>query len=78
MKIFKLKLFHKWANKEGLTDESLKKAVKEMEQGLIDADLGGHVYKKRIGIQGQGKRGGGENIDSIQSRGKRFFYVWLC
>jgi hypothetical protein len=57
MKIFKLKLFHKWANKEGLTDDSLKKAVKEMEQGLIDADLGGHVYKKRVGIQGRGKRG---------------------
>jgi len=58
MRIFKLKLFHKWADKEGLIDESLIKAIKEMEQGLIDADLGGHVYKKRVGIKGRGKRGG--------------------
>lgn len=29
----------------------------EIENGLIDANLGGHVYKKRIGKQGQGKRG---------------------
>lgn len=29
-----------------------------MEGGLNDGDLGGHVYKKRAAIQGQGKRGG--------------------
>lgn len=28
-----------------------------MERGLIDADLGGHVVKKRVALPGQGKRG---------------------
>ena len=29
----------------------------EIENGLVDANLGGNLYKKRIGKQGQGKRG---------------------
>jgi hypothetical protein len=52
MRIYKSKWFNKWADKEGLTDEALKDAVTEMEDGLIDADLGGHVYKKRAAIEG--------------------------
>jgi len=40
MQVFKNKAFTKWANKEGLDDEALLSAVDEMEQGLIDADLG--------------------------------------
>ena len=47
MRILKSRWFTKWAKKEGLTDWALKNALIEMEQGLIDADLGGHVYKKR-------------------------------
>ncbi len=31
--------------------------VEEMVKGLIDADLGGHVYKKRIALPGKGKSG---------------------
>ena len=48
MRIFKNKLFDKWAHKEGITDKMLRVDVAEMEDGLIDADLGGHVYKKRV------------------------------
>jgi hypothetical protein len=29
-----------------------------MAAGLIDADLGGGVLKKRVGLAGRGKRGG--------------------
>jgi len=43
------KVFNKWAGKEGLGDDALRNAVDEMERGLIDADLGGHVMKKRVG-----------------------------
>ena len=32
-------------------------AVDEMERGLIDADLGGGVYKKRIALPDRGKSG---------------------
>jgi len=45
MRFFKTKLFGRWAEKEGLEDEALRTAVAELESGLVDADLGGHVYK---------------------------------
>ncbi len=57
MRIFKTKWFTKWAAKEGLTDEAIQTAVAEIEHGLLDANLGGRVYKKRVGVQGRGKRG---------------------
>jgi hypothetical protein len=36
----------------------LRTAVYEIERGLIDDDLGGHVMKKRVAVGGRGKRGG--------------------
>ena len=56
MRIFKTKRFHKWAANEKLSDIAIKQAVKEISEGLVDADLGAHLYKKRIGLQGRGKR----------------------
>ncbi|NQY90005.1 MAG: type II toxin-antitoxin system RelE/ParE family toxin [Colwellia sp.] len=46
---------------------------KEMEDGLIDADLGGHVYKKRAAIEGQGKSGGLRTILAFKVGNKSFF-----
>ncbi|CAM5195349.1 hypothetical protein CDEF62S_01674 [Castellaniella defragrans] len=43
---------------EKLSDAALCRAVKEMKSGLVDADLGGLLYKKRIGRPGAGKSGG--------------------
>lgn len=53
MRIFKTKLFGKWACKESITDTVLINAIDEMEKGLIDADLGSYVYKKRILCQAE-------------------------
>ena len=47
MKILKRKDFAWWQAGEKLPDAVLCKAVHEMEAGLIDADLGGFLYKKR-------------------------------
>lgn len=44
-------------SKAGLADNALCSSVKEMCDGLIDANLGSNIYKKRIAIKGQGKRG---------------------
>jgi|TARA_R110000796_G_scaffold88164_6_gene189814 hypothetical protein len=41
MQVFKNKAFSKWALKEGLGDEVLLAAIDEINQGLVDADLGG-------------------------------------
>lgn len=51
----------------------LTAAVDEMAQGLIDADLGGHLVKKRLPLPGQGKRGGARTIVATRLAGKWFF-----
>ncbi|MFY9138571.1 MAG: type II toxin-antitoxin system RelE/ParE family toxin, partial [Zwartia sp.] len=33
-----------------------------MTHGLIDADLGGGILKKRVGLSGRGKRGGARTL----------------
>ncbi len=73
MRIFKTRLFAKWAKKEKLSDKALIEAIKEIERGLVDANLGGHVYKKRIPIAGRGKSGGMRSILAYQVEDKAFF-----
>lgn len=73
MRVFKTKLFHRWAADEKLTDEALWKAASEMKQGLVDAQLGGHVFKKRVPIRGQGKRGGLRTLIAFKMNDNAFF-----
>ena len=44
--------------REGLADSDLHDALAEMQNGLVDARLGGGLVKKRIARAGQGKSGG--------------------
>ena len=73
MRIFKTKFFSRWAHKEKITDTSLRVAIDEIENGLIDADLGGHIYKKRVPLKGKGKRSGARTILTYRSNDKTFF-----
>lgn len=57
-RLFSTRHFKRWMRKTELTDCLLCGVVEEMVQGLIDADLGGGVVKKRVGFAGRGKRGG--------------------
>jgi len=50
MLIFKIRWLQKWTAKEGMADAALLAAVDEINAGLFDADLGGHVIKKRLGL----------------------------
>lgn len=59
--------------KAGLSNDAICQAVSEMAQGLIDADLGGNVVKKRIGLPGQGKRGGARTIVATKMADRWFF-----
>ena len=45
----------------------------EMERGLIDADLGGHVVKKRVAISGRGKSGGARTLIAYRISDKAIF-----
>src|SRR6218665_2455306 len=62
MRVFKTRHFQRWMRKTELTDAALCKAVEEMAGGVIDADLGGGVVKKRVGLAGRGKRGGAKSL----------------
>ena len=74
-RVFKTRHFSRWMRKTELTDSSLCAAVLEMAQGLIDADLGGGVFKKRVGLAGRGKRGGARTLVAT-NKGNRWFFVF--
>jgi hypothetical protein len=74
-RVFKTRHFSRWMRKTELTDSSLCLAVVEMIQGLIDADLGGGVVKKRVGLAGRGKRGGARTLVAT-NRGNRWFFLF--
>ncbi|MFT6237419.1 MAG: hypothetical protein ACJATQ_000949 [Cellvibrionaceae bacterium] len=44
-----------------------------MGRGLIDADLGGHVVKKRVALAGRGKSGGVRTLLAYRVENKAFF-----
>ena len=73
MTIFKNKFFARWAKEVGIENDSLVKAVQEMEQGLYEANLGGHVYKKRIAVGHRGKSGSTRAILAYKLGSKAIF-----
>lgn len=74
-RVFKTRHFSRWMRKTELTNSALCSAVAEMAQGLIDADLGGGVVKKRVGLAGRGKRGGARTLVAT-NKGNRWFFVF--
>jgi hypothetical protein len=58
VRIFKTKLFSRFARRERISDASLREAVERAERGLVDADLAGGVIKQRVARPGQGRSGG--------------------
>ena len=75
MTIYKTRWFARWANKQGLTSPSLCAAVREMTEGLYDADLGNGLLKKRIARPGQGKRGGFRTLVAT-NKGNRWIFLF--
>lgn len=73
MRVFKNRMFSRWAAKEDITEEDLLAALAEIEHGLFEADLGGHVIKKRIAIGAQGKRAGVRTLIACQLGHRAFF-----
>ncbi|WP_312283902.1 type II toxin-antitoxin system RelE/ParE family toxin [Candidatus Igneacidithiobacillus taiwanensis] len=73
-RVLKRKDFARWQTSEKLPDAALCKAVAEMESGLIDADLGGFLYKKRVARPGAGKSGGFRTLLSARI-GSRYIFL---
>ena len=73
-RIFKRRDFARWQTGERLPDTVLCKAVREMESGLVDADLGGLLYKKRVARPGSGKSGGYRTLLAARI-GSRYLFL---
>jgi len=73
--IYKTRNFARWARKTGLTDSLLETAVLEIYRGLLGADLGGGIVKKRIALPGRGKRGSTRTLLAT-NRDDRWFFVF--
>jgi hypothetical protein len=56
------KHFFQWASKQKIPANVLATALAEVQDGNFEANLGGHIYKKRIRFEGQGKSGSGRTI----------------
>ena len=72
-RVFKTRYFSRWMRKTQLDDRTLCDAVLEMMQGLIDADLGGGIIKKRIGVADRGKQGGARTLLATNNNDRWFF-----
>ena len=72
-RILKTRTFNRWLRKTLLTDAALLKAIDEMEQGLVDADLGGNIYKKRVALPGRGKSGSTRTLIATNRQNRWFF-----
>jgi hypothetical protein len=74
-RVFKTRQFAKWMRKTDLKDDALCMAVTEMVSGLVDADLGCDVLKKRVALPGRGKRGGVRTLVATR-RASRWVFVF--
>lgn len=74
-RVFKTRHFRRWMRKTELSDLVLCKAVAEMAQGLIEADMGGSVVKKRIALPGRGKCGSARTLIAT-NKGNRWFFLF--
>ncbi len=75
MVIYKTRWFDRWAKKQNLSTRTLCEAVREMDAGLYEADLGGGLLKKRIARSGQGKSGGFRTLVAT-NKGSKWFFVF--
>lgn len=74
-RVFKTRHFTRWMRKTGLADTALCAAVDEMVRGLVDADLGGGVVKKRVPLPGRGKSGSTRTLVAT-NKGSRWFFLF--
>ena len=72
-RVFMTRHFSRWLSKTDLSIEALCRAVEEMERGLIDANLGGGILKKRVALPGRGKSGSTRTLVATNTLNRWFF-----
>lgn len=73
MRIYKLKSFAKFADREKIDDATLVETITRANSGLIDADLGNGIIKQRIARKGQGKSSAYRTLIFYRINGNHFF-----
>lgn len=72
MAIFVLKPFDRNLKGAGIDDGRIRQAAREVMAGQYDANLGGHVYKKRLPLEA-GKSGGARAVIVFKLQQHLFF-----
>jgi hypothetical protein len=73
MKQLMTRHFSKWAKKQRIRIGELSKALDEIKNGQFEANLGGHILKKRIRFQGKGKSKSGRTIICFRKDDRAIF-----
>jgi hypothetical protein len=73
VRIFKTKVFARFARRERIDDATLADAIERAERGQIDADLGGGVIKQRVARPGAGRSGGFRTVVAYRTRDTSVF-----
>ncbi|SMB39487.1 conserved hypothetical protein [Serratia proteamaculans] len=71
--IYLTKTFQAFAAHERISDATVIKAAREIQNQLYDAHLGSCVYKKRVARAGGGKRGGYRVLIAFRDEDRFFF-----
>ncbi|CAI1607357.1 Uncharacterized protein conserved in bacteria [Serratia proteamaculans] len=71
--IYLTKTFQAFAAHERISDTTVIKAAREIQNQLYDANLGSCVYKKRVARAGGGKRGGYRVLIAFRDEDRFFF-----
>ena len=75
MRVLQTRYFSKFARKAGIRRSDLQDAVQRLSEGLVDANLGGGLFKQRIARPGSGRSGGFRTI-LIYRWGDRAVFVY--
>jgi hypothetical protein len=74
MDLVKRREFARWQKAQGVADAALCTAAREIRAALVDANLGGFLYKKRIARHHGGKQGGYRALVSMRL-GERYVFL---
>lgn len=75
VRVFKTPSFADWTEQHDVADATLCKAAAEVEDGLVDARLGGFLVKKRMAAPGRGKSGSNRAIIAHR-QGDRLIFLY--
>jgi len=73
VRIFTTRSFNRLRLAQEVGCVALINAVEEMNKGIWDASLGSHLYKKRVALQGRGKKGGARTLLAFKCDDKAYF-----